>query len=55
ANLKQDYMLLDGLALMNKNREVMQDWYGEKKKNTYIRRDIAYSNCTDSGQQSSHR
>ena len=55
ANLKQDYMLLDGLALMNKNREVMQDWYDEKKKNTYIRRDTAYSNCTDSGQQSSQR
>ncbi len=55
ANLKQDYMLLDGLALMNKNREVMQDWYNEKKKNTYIRRDTAYSNCTDSGQQSSQR
>jgi len=55
ANLKQDYMLLDGMALMNKNKEVMQDWYEEKKKNTYIRRDAAYSNCTDSGQQSSQR
>jgi len=55
ANLKQDYMLLDGMALMNKNKEVMQDWYEEKKKNTYIRRDPAYNNCTDSGQQSSQR
>ena len=55
ANLKQDYMLLDGLALMNKNMEVMQDWYDEKKNSTYIRRDPAYSHCTDSGQQSSQR
>ena len=55
ANLKQDYMLLDGMALMYKNNEVMKAWYEEKKKNTYIRRDPAFSNCIESGQQSSQR
>jgi len=55
ANLKQDYMLLQNLALMNKNNEVMKAWYEEKKKNTYIRRDPAYSNCLESGQQTSQR
>ncbi len=55
ANLKQDYMLLDGLALMNKNKEVMQAWYEEKKQNTYIRRDPVYKNCSDSGEQTSQK
>jgi len=55
ANLKQDYMLLQDMALMYKNKEVMKDWYEEKKKNTYIRRDPAYNNCIESGQQTSQR
>lgn len=55
ANLKQDYMLLDGLALMSKNKEVMQTWYEEKKQNTYIRRDPVYSNCDGSGEQTSQK
>ena len=55
ANLKQDYMLLDGLALMNKNKEVMQAWYEEKKQNTYIRRDPVYKNCSDSSEQTSQK
>ncbi len=55
ANLKQDYMLLQNLALMNKNNEVLQAWYEEKKKSTYIRRDLTFDNCGDSVQQTSQR
>ncbi len=55
ANLKQDYMLLQDLALMNKKMDVMKSWYAEKKENTYIRRDPAYNNCPESGQQTSQR
>ena len=45
ANLKQDYMLLQDLALMNKNNQVLKEWYEEKKQSTYIRRDAVYRNC----------
>ena len=55
ANLKQDYMLLQDLALMNKNDEVLKAWYEEKKKTTYIRRDLTFDNCGDTAQQSSQR
>jgi len=55
ANLKQDYMLLQDLALMNKNNEVLKAWYEEKKKTTYIRRDLTFDNCGDSAQQTSQR
>lgn len=55
ANLKQDYMLLQELALMNKNEEVMKDWYEEKKKSTYIRIDPAYRNCGNLSQQTSQK
>jgi peptidyl-prolyl cis-trans isomerase SurA len=55
ANLKQDYMLLQELALMNKSEEVMQDWYEEKKKSTYIRIDPAYRDCGNLSQQTSQK
>jgi len=55
ANLKQDYMLLQNLALMNKNNEVLKAWYEEKKKSTYIRRDATFSDCGNSAQQASQR
>jgi len=55
ANLKQDYTLLQDLALMNKKMDVMKAWYEEKKKSTYIRRDQAYTHCVESGQQTSQR
>lgn len=50
ANLKQDYMLLQNMALMYKNNEVMKAWYAEKKESTYIRKDPAYRDCGNSGQ-----
>jgi len=55
ANLKQDYMLLQDMALMYKNNEVLKAWYEEKKKSTYIRRDLTFDNCGDSVQQTSQR
>jgi hypothetical protein len=40
---------------MNKNNEVLKAWYEEKKKSTYIRRDLTFVNCGDSAQQTSQR
>lgn len=48
-------MLLQELALMNKNEEVMKDWYEEKNKSTYIRIDPAYRNCWNLSQQTSQK
>ena len=55
ANLKQDYMLLQEMALMNKNNQVLKEWYEEKKQSTYIRRDQAYRNCGTTAQQTSQK
>ncbi|MCD4711002.1 MAG: peptidylprolyl isomerase, partial [Bacteroidales bacterium] len=55
ANLKQDYMLLQNMALMYKNNEVMKAWYTEKKESTYIRIDPAFRECGTSGQQTSQK
>jgi len=55
ANLKQDYMLLQNMALSYKNIHVMQAWYEEKKASTYIRKDPAYKDCSNSGQLSSQK
>lgn len=55
ANLKQDYMLLQNMALMFKNNEVMKAWYIEKKESTYIRIDPSFRECGNSGQQTSQK
>jgi len=55
ANLKQDYILLQDLALMNKNNEVLKAWYAEKKRTTYIRKDPAYNKCEESVPQTSQK
>lgn len=55
ANLRQDYILLQNLALMNKKMDVMEAWYDDKKNTTYIRRDPAYTHCVESDQQTSQR
>jgi peptidyl-prolyl cis-trans isomerase SurA len=55
ANLKQDYMLLQNMALVYKNNQVLKEWYEEKKKSTYIRRDVAYGNCGNQDQQTSQK
>ncbi len=46
ANLKQDYMLLQNMALGYKNNEVMSEWYADKKESTYIRVDQSFKHCT---------
>jgi peptidyl-prolyl cis-trans isomerase SurA len=55
ANLKQDYMLLQNMALVYKNNQVLKEWYEEKKKSTYIRRDVAYGNCGTQDLQTSQK
>lgn len=55
ANLRQDYLLLQEMALGYKNQEVMNAWYDEKKESTYIRVDPSFKNCALYGQQTSQR
>jgi peptidyl-prolyl cis-trans isomerase SurA len=55
ANLKQDYLLLQKMALQLKTREVMQAWYKEKKGSTYIRVDNSFKNCALFGEEISQR
>ena len=55
ANLKQDYLLLQNMALGYKNNEVMKGWYTEKKESTYIRVDHSFKHCDISGEQTSQR
>ena len=55
ANLKQDYLLLQNMALQYKNNEVMNEWYEEKKESTYIRVDPSFRYCTHLGQQTSQK
>jgi peptidyl-prolyl cis-trans isomerase SurA len=55
ANLKQDYILLQDMALMEKNREVMREWYEDKRKSTYIRIDNSFRNCASTGEVTSQR
>ncbi|MEN8155938.1 MAG: peptidylprolyl isomerase [Bacteroidota bacterium] len=55
ANLKQDYLLLQNMALQQKNQEVMTEWYKEKKETTYIRVDKSFKNCTLFGEETSQR
>ncbi len=55
ANLKQDYLLLQKLALNFKINEVMNEWYEEKKGNTYIKVDPAFKDCQPSNQQTSQK
>lgn len=55
ANLKQDYLLLQGMALQFKNNEVMNEWYAEKKGATYIKVGSAFKDCTHLDQQVSQK
>ncbi|MBN1133215.1 MAG: peptidylprolyl isomerase [Bacteroidales bacterium] len=48
ANLKQDYLLLQTLALQKKKMEVMNNWYLDKRANTYIRIDHSFRQCLES-------
>jgi peptidyl-prolyl cis-trans isomerase SurA len=55
ANLKQDYLLLQEMALQEKMVEVMQQWYTDKKETTYIRVDDSFRGCMLAGEQTSQR
>lgn len=55
ANLKQDYLLLQNLALQAKNMEVMNQWFLEMKEKTYIRVDKSFRNCGTFSEQTSQR
>ena len=55
ANLRQDYMLLQEMALSEKQQEVMNQWYMDKKKSTYIRIDKSFEHCPLFGQETSQR
>jgi len=55
ANLKQDYLLLQNMALQYKNLEVMREWYNEKRETTYIRVDNSFKNCVLLGEETSQR
>jgi peptidyl-prolyl cis-trans isomerase SurA len=45
ANLKDDYLLLQEMALADKKSKVLNDWIEEKQKSTYIHIDDSYKNC----------
>ena len=45
ANLKQDYLLLQNMALAKKRQDVMNEWYKEKKEKTYIKIDHSFEKC----------
>jgi len=55
ANLKQDYLLLQEMALQHKNNEVMKEWYEDKKETTYIKVGGAFKDCARLGQQISQK
>lgn len=50
ANLKQDYLLLQNMALEKKKTEVINAWYEDKKANTYIRIDNSFKHCSGIGE-----
>lgn len=45
ANLKQDYMLIQNLALQEKRMKVIDEWVVEKQKETYYRIDPSFMEC----------
>lgn len=45
ANLQQDYMLLQQMALEEKKTKVIQDWIAEKRQETYYRIDPSFMEC----------
>ncbi len=55
ANLKQDYVLLEEMALSYKTNQVIKEWYDDKKKTTYIRLDPSFKDCGFNVQQTTQR
>ncbi|MBI9068364.1 MAG: peptidylprolyl isomerase [Salinivirgaceae bacterium] len=46
ANLKDDYQRIQDLALGKKRAEFMEEWVAKKVKNTYVKIDDDFNNCT---------
>ncbi len=55
ANLNQDYLLLQNMALSEKQNEVMSEWYAEKKKKTFINIDNSFKACDKINRELSER
>ena len=45
ANLTDDYYLIQQMAINAKKMSVLEDWFVEKRRSTYIRLDDSYQNC----------
>ncbi|MCF8380955.1 MAG: peptidylprolyl isomerase [Bacteroidales bacterium] len=45
ANLKQDYLLLQNMALEEKKQLIIEEWILEKKNETYFKIDPLYQDC----------
>ena len=45
ANLKEDYMYLQDMAIAHKKQEILANWIAEKRKETYISIDDSFKNC----------
>jgi peptidyl-prolyl cis-trans isomerase SurA len=46
ANLEQDYLLIQNMALAIKKQRVIEDWIKEKQSDTYIRIDDSFMDCS---------
>jgi peptidyl-prolyl cis-trans isomerase SurA len=46
ANMKQDFELLKAMALKEKEKKIIDDWVIDKMKNTYIRINEPYQDCS---------
>ncbi len=55
ANLQQDYLLLQNMAMQEKQNEVMQEWFEEKKKKTYISIDESMEECDNFNRELTNR
>nr|MDA3821718.1 peptidylprolyl isomerase [Bacteroidales bacterium] len=45
ANIKEDYLMLQNMAMSVKQNDIMEEWYMEKKKKTYIKIDDSFDFC----------
>lgn len=55
ANLKEDYLMLQNMAMAKKQEEIMNAWFAEKKKKTYIRVDNSFEWCNAGNQELTNR
>jgi len=46
ANLENDYELIEQMAVMDKQQDLIENWVEEKRSKTYIHLDKSFINCT---------